>query len=177
MLKLVDIQNGVDEHEQVVALGRDVAERVFELFLVVFVLAGGLRHAEHDIERRSDIVTHFGKEVLLGSGGFLGLFECRSELAGNLLLLVAALDRLRIHQKQHQNEKDARARRNEVHRVVKHILVERWRRGLLQVALHDLRAGGLGDACKRLGPQTVQAVVLARVDAHFELQHRTGDDL
>lgn len=39
VLELVDVQNRVDEHKQVVALGRDVAERVFELVVIVFILA------------------------------------------------------------------------------------------------------------------------------------------
>ena len=100
MLELVDVQNRVDEHKQIVALGRDVAERVFELVVIVFILARDLRHAEHDVERRADIVAHLGEEVLLGLGGLLSLFERRGKLVCDLLLAVAALDRLDVEQEQ-----------------------------------------------------------------------------
>ena len=106
VLELVDVQNRVDEHKQIVALGRDVAERVFELVVIVFILARDLRHAEHDVERRADIVAHLGEEVLLGLGGLLSLFvERRGKLVCNLLLAVAALDRLDVEQEQQQDQK------------------------------------------------------------------------
>lgn len=61
--------------------------------------------------------------------------------------------------------------------MVEYILDERRRRGLLQIALCDLRAGGPRHVCERLGPQTVKTVVDARADAHFEFQQRAGNDI
>lgn len=53
MLQLIDIQNGIDERQQVIALRHKVVQSVLQPFRGLAVLLSCLSHAQHHIQRHT----------------------------------------------------------------------------------------------------------------------------
>ena len=159
VLQLVQVQNRVDEHQQVVALVGNAVQCAFQPRGVVLVLLGDLGHAQHHVQRRADVVAHLGEEFLLGLVGFFGIVQSVGQLQQDSLLLFSAADRLQIQQHQAAHQRQHRHKQDQVGGVVEQECEHCGGRHDLGIALHDL-GGILGrDAVQRLFPQAVKAAV------------------
>ncbi len=59
ILKLIDIENRVDQREQIISLGIDIFQCIFQSHRIVRVLLHNLCHAEHNVQRcLAEILDH-----------------------------------------------------------------------------------------------------------------------